>query len=63
VHAPIGKASFSVDALCDNLVALVDAVRGAKPPAAKGNYFRRITLATTMGPGIRVDPNLVVAIE
>lgn len=63
VHAPIGKASFSVDALCDNLVALVDAVRRAKPPAAKGNFFRRITLATTMGPGIRVDPNLVGTIE
>ena len=63
VHAPIGKASFSADALCDNLVALVDAVRRAKPSAAKGNFFRRITLATTMGPGIRVDPNLVGAIE
>ena len=63
VHAPIGKASFTIDAIYDNLVALVDAVRRAKPPAAKGNYFRRITLATTMGPGIRVDPNLVGTIE
>ena len=63
VHAPIGKASFSVDALFENLVALVDAVRRAKPPTAKGNFFRRITLATTMGPGIRVDPNLVGTIE
>lgn len=63
IHAPIGKASFSVDALCDNLLALVDAVRMAKPPAAKGNFFRRITLATTMGPGIRVDPNQVGTIE
>ncbi|HJO32639.1 MAG: 50S ribosomal protein L1 [Anaerolineales bacterium] len=63
VHAPIGKASFSADALCDNLVALVDAVRRARPSAAKGNFFRRITLATTMGPGIRVDPNLVGATE
>ena len=63
VHAPIGNASFTIDAICDNLVALVDAVRRAKPPAAKGNYFRRITLTTTMGPGIRVDPNLVGTIE
>ncbi len=63
VHSPIGKASFSVDALFENLVALVDAVRRAKPPTAKGNFFRRITLATTMGPGIRVDPNLVGTIE
>ena len=63
VHAPIGKASFTIDAICDNIVALVDAVRRAKPPAAKGNYFRRITLTTTMGPGIRVDPNLVGTIE
>ncbi|MDP6793066.1 MAG: 50S ribosomal protein L1 [Anaerolineales bacterium] len=63
VHAPIGKASFSVDALSENLVALIDAVRRAKPAAAKGNFFRRITLTTTMGPGIRVDPNLVGAID
>ena len=63
VHAPIGKASFSVDALCDNLMALIDAVRRAKPATAKGNFFRRITLATTMGPGIRVDPNLVGGID
>ena len=63
IHAPIGKTSFSVEALYDNLVALVDAVHRAKPAAAKGNFFRRITLATTMGPGIRVDPNMVDAIE
>ncbi|MBH28004.1 MAG: 50S ribosomal protein L1 [Chloroflexi bacterium] len=59
LHAPIGKVSFSADNLFDNFMALFDAVRRAKPPAAKGNYFRRITLATTMGPAIRIDPNLV----
>ena len=59
LHAPIGKASFSADNLYDNFMALFDAVRRAKPPAAKGNYFRRITLTTTMGPAIRIDPNLV----
>ena len=59
LHAPIGKVSFSADNLFDNFMALFDAVRRAKPPAAKGNYFRRITLTTTMGPAIRIDPNLV----
>ena len=61
LHAPVGKVSFSADNLFDNLVTLLDAVRRAKPPAAKGNYFRRITLTTSMGPAIRVDPNLVEA--
>ncbi|MFL2651832.1 MAG: 50S ribosomal protein L1 [Anaerolineales bacterium] len=59
LHAPIGKASFSADNLYDNFMALFDAVRRAKPPAAKGNYFRRITITSTMGPAIRIDPNLV----
>ena len=59
LHAPIGKASFSADNLFDNFMALFDAVRRAKPPAAKGNYFRRITITSTMGPAIRIDPNLV----
>ena len=59
LHAPIGKASFSADTLFDNFMALFDAVRRAKPPAAKGNYFRRITITSTMGPAIRIDPNLV----
>ena len=59
LHAPIGKVSFSADNLFDNFMALFHAVRRAKPPAAKGNYFRRITLTTTMGPAIRIDPNLV----
>jgi large subunit ribosomal protein L1 len=40
-------------------MALFDAVRRAKPPASKGNYFRRITITSTMGPAIRIDPNLV----
>ena len=59
LHAPIGKASFSADNLYDNFMALFDAIRRAKPPAAKGNYFRRITITSTMGPAIRIDPNLV----
>ena len=57
VHVPIGKASFSVEQLLNNFGAVVDELQRAKPAAAKGRYFRRITLATTMGPGVKVDPN------
>ena len=56
VHAPIGKKSFTVDQLADNLGAFLDAVVRAKPSAAKGEYIRSITVSTTMGPGARVDP-------
>tara|TARA_B100000700_G_scaffold100383_1_gene113053 strand:+ start:806 stop:1507 length:702 start_codon:yes stop_codon:yes gene_type:complete len=59
LHAPIGKLSFNADALFENLIALLDAVLRAKPPSAKGNYIRKITLASTMGPGIKIDPNLL----
>jgi large subunit ribosomal protein L1 len=55
VHSPIGKASFSHEQLMDNLDALLDAIKRARPPAAKGTYVRRITLANTMGPGIKLD--------
>jgi large subunit ribosomal protein L1 len=55
VHVPVGKASFEADQLAENLAALVDAVNRAKPSGAKGTYLRTLTIATTMGPGIRVD--------
>ena len=55
IHVPFGKASFPEDELADNLAALVDAVNRARPSAAKGQYFRSLTVASTMGPGIRVD--------
>jgi large subunit ribosomal protein L1 len=55
IHVPVGKASFEPDALVDNLAALVDAVNRAKPSGAKGQYMRTLTIASTMGPGIRVD--------
>ena len=55
IHAPIGKASFEVDLLRENLMALVDAIVRAKPQAAKGQYIRSITLASTMGPGVKLD--------
>jgi len=55
IHVPIGKASFSADQLYDNFAALMDALRKARPAAAKGNYIRHITIANTMGPGVKVD--------
>jgi large subunit ribosomal protein L1 len=55
IHVPVGKSSFEPQALVDNLAALVDAVNRAKPSGAKGQYLRTLTIASTMGPGIRVD--------
>src|SRR5690349_18231942 len=56
VHLPIGKKSFDERALVENYAALVDEIVRAKPAAAKGRYIRGVTLTTTMGPGIHVDP-------
>ena len=61
VHAPVGKSSFEASDLLDNLAALVDAVNRAKPAGAKGQYLRSLTIASTMGPGIRVDVQGVLA--
>jgi len=61
VHVPVGKASFEAKALLDNLAALVDAINRAKPTGAKGQYFKALTIASTMGPGIRVDVPGVLA--
>jgi large subunit ribosomal protein L1 len=55
VHAPVGKASFSSDVLKENLLALVDALVKAKPSAAKGTYIKKISISSTMGPGVRLD--------
>jgi len=55
VHCAIGKVSFEPEALAENLHALMEALRKAKPSAAKGVYFKKITLSTTMGPGITLD--------
>ena len=55
MHCPIGKASFEQDYLKENLMALVGALNKAKPSGAKGQYFKRVTLSTTMGPGVKVD--------
>ncbi|MDC3956657.1 50S ribosomal protein L1 [Polyangium jinanense] len=56
VHARIGKASFKEDALAKNAEALIQALIRAKPSTAKGVYLRSITLSSTMGPGVRIDP-------
>ena len=55
IHVPIGKASFSEEQLFDNFRSLLEAIKRARPPAAKGTYVRKITMANTMGPGIRLD--------
>jgi large subunit ribosomal protein L1 len=55
LHVPIGKVSFPKENLLDNLAALMEAVLKAKPASAKGQFIRKITLTTTMGPGIKVD--------
>jgi large subunit ribosomal protein L1 len=57
VHLPIGKASFDERALLENYAALIDELVRAKPASAKGRYLRTITLTTTMGPGVKVDPS------
>lgn len=56
VHVPVGKCSFDSDKLQDNVKALVAALMKAKPNTAKGQYLRTITLSSTMGPGVKIDP-------
>jgi large subunit ribosomal protein L1 len=55
VHAPVGKVSFDADALKGNLLAIVEALLKAKPSAAKGTYIKKISVSSTMGPGINLD--------
>jgi large subunit ribosomal protein L1 len=56
VQAGVGKASFTLEALTQNVRALLDAVSKAKPSGAKGTYMKRIALSSTQGPGVRIDP-------
>jgi large subunit ribosomal protein L1 len=56
VHAPVGKVSFKSGELAENLMAFMEAVVRAKPAAAKGTYVRSVTVSSTMGPGVRLDP-------
>jgi len=57
LHVPLGKASFTEEALMANLSAVMEAVTRAKPSGAKGAYIKRVTLTSTMGPGVKLDPN------
>ena len=63
LHCPLGKASFDIDKLYENMAALMEAIKKAKPPAAKGSYIRRITLTSTMSPGIKVDTIMAQSME
>ncbi len=57
IHVPIGKASFTAEALYDNFASLMEAIKKAKPAGSKGIYIKRLTVTTTMGPGVKVDAN------
>ena len=63
VHVPIGKVSFEAPALTANLRAVLEELERAKPSAAKGRYFKRVTLASTMGPGVQLDPQRMLVVE
>ncbi|NLG98389.1 MAG: 50S ribosomal protein L1 [Chloroflexi bacterium] len=63
LHVPIGKVSFDLEKLEENMAALMDAIRKARPAGAKGTYIRRVTLTSTMGPAVRVDTNQALAME
>ena len=59
IHVPVGKVSFGKEKLADNFHALMEAVIKAKPAAAKGQYLRSVTVASTMGPGVKINPSRV----
>jgi len=59
IHCPIGKVSFGVEKLQENFEALLNAIVRAKPAAAKGQYIRSCTVASTMGPGVKINPNKI----
>ena len=63
VHVPIGKASFDKNALMANLRAVVDELNRAKPASAKGRYIKNMTVSSTMGPGVKVDPGRLRGLE
>jgi large subunit ribosomal protein L1 len=58
VHVPVGKVSFPVDSLVKNYSAVLDEIQKAKPPSAKGRYLKGITTSSTMGPGVKIDPEV-----
>jgi large subunit ribosomal protein L1 len=60
IHAGVGKASFTEQALVENIKALFDSVMKAKPPAAKGNYVKKMALSSTQGPGVKVETSTIM---
>ncbi|MDA7946348.1 MAG: 50S ribosomal protein L1 [Hyphomicrobiaceae bacterium] len=60
LHAGVGKASFSEDALIENIKAFTDAVAKAKPSGAKGTFVKRVAISSTMGPGVKIEPSSVM---
>ena len=60
LHAGVGKASFSEDALVENIKAFADAVAKAKPSGAKGTFVKRVAISSTMGPGVKIEPSSVM---
>jgi large subunit ribosomal protein L1 len=63
IHFPIGKVSFSEEDLLENMAAVMEAIVKARPAASKGAYIRKVTVCSTMGPGIRVDPTAAMAMK
>ena len=63
IHCAIGKVSFTTEQLLDNLTVIMDTIRRVKPAAAKGTYVRRVTVAPSIGPGVKVDPAAALALE
>ena len=61
LHVPIGKASFETDKLYENMAALMEVIKRARPPSAKGTFFRKIVVTSTMGPGVKVDASAAQA--
>ena len=60
IHVPVGKASFTEEQLADNFQTLIDAINKAKPAAVKGQYLKSVTLTSTMGPGVKINPMKLV---
>jgi large subunit ribosomal protein L1 len=60
---PIGKVSFEVSALLANLRAVLEELEKAKPSSAKGRYFKKVSLSSTMGPGVKIDPQRMLVLE
>jgi len=62
IHLPIGKVSFALEQLRQNFYTVIETLIKARPPAAKGQYIRSITVSSTMGPGIKISPQKAVAL-